>query len=124
MLVIIGLHQLVPPKVVGIVVDGLTVKPFPTGQILMWFATIVLIAVVVYLLRYVWRVLLFGSSYQLAVELSEHYYRQLRRQHPEFCLRHPPVDLMSLPTYIPNRGVFSRAKCGLAVVDPPVLRFC
>ncbi len=33
----------------------------------MWIATMVLIAVVVYLLRYVWRVLLFGASYQLAV---------------------------------------------------------
>ena len=33
----------------------------------------VLIAVVVYLLRYVWRVLLFGASYQLAVELREDY---------------------------------------------------
>jgi hypothetical protein len=34
-------------------------------------------AVMVYLLRYVWRVLLFGASYQLAVELREDFYRQL-----------------------------------------------
>lgn len=54
----------------------------------------VLIAVVVYLLRYVWRVLLFGASYQLAVELREDYYRQLSRQHPEFYLRHRTGDLM------------------------------
>ncbi len=37
----------------------------------MWIATMVLIAVVVYLLRYVWRVLLFGASYQLAVEMRD-----------------------------------------------------
>ncbi len=35
----------------------------------MWIGALVLIAVMVYLLRYVWRVLLFGASYQLAVEL-------------------------------------------------------
>ena len=81
LLVIIAMLQLVPPKVVGIVVDGVTEQHFPTGQILMWIATMVLIAVVVYLLRYVWRVLLFGASYQLAVELREDYYRQLSRQH-------------------------------------------
>ncbi len=75
--VIIAMLQLVPPKVVGIVVDGVTEQHFTTGQILMWIATMVLIAVVVYLLRYVWRVLLFGASYQLAVELREDYYRQL-----------------------------------------------
>lgn len=84
LLVIIAMLQLVPPKVVGIVVDGVTEQHFTTGQILMWIATMVLIAVVVYLLRYVWRVLLFGASYQLAVELREDYYRQLSRQHPEF----------------------------------------
>ena len=81
LLVIIAMLQLVPPKVVGIVVDGVTEQHFTTGQILMWIATMVLIAVVVYLLRYVWRVLLFGASYQLAVELREDYYRQLSRQH-------------------------------------------
>ena len=79
LLVIIAMLQLVPPKVVGIVVDGVTEQHFTTGQILMWIATMVLIAVVVYLLRYVWRVLLFGASYQLAVELREDYYRQLSR---------------------------------------------
>lgn len=77
LLVIIAMLQLVPPKVVGIVVDGVTEQHFTTGLILMWIATMVLIAVVVYLLRYVWRVLLFGASYQLAVELREDYYRQL-----------------------------------------------
>ena len=43
---------------------------------MMWGGTLVLTAVVVYLLRYVWRVLLFGASYQLAVELREDFYRQ------------------------------------------------
>ncbi|VED12732.1 ABC transporter ATP-binding protein/permease [Escherichia coli] len=49
LLVIIAMLQLVPPKVVGIVVDGVTEQHFTTGQILMWIATMVLIAVVVYL---------------------------------------------------------------------------
>ena len=47
LLVIIAMLQLVPPKVVGIVVDGVTEQHFTTGQILMWIATMVLIAVVV-----------------------------------------------------------------------------
>ncbi len=67
----------------------------------------VLIAVVVYLLRYVWRVLLFGASYQLAVELREDYYRQLSRQHPEFYLRHRTGDLMARATNDVDRVVFA-----------------
>lgn len=84
LLMLIAMLQLIPPKVVGIVVDGVTAQHFTPGRIAMWIGTIALIAVVVYLLRYVWRVLLFGASYQLAVELREDYYRQLSRQHPEF----------------------------------------
>ena len=70
LLIIIAILQLIPPKVVGIIVDGVTTQRFTTERLLMWVGTIALIAVVVYLLRYVWRVLLFGASYQLAVELG------------------------------------------------------
>ena len=121
LLVIIAMLQLVPPKVVGIVVDGVTEQHFTTGQILMWIATMVLIAVVVYLLRYVWRVLLFGASYQLAVELREDYYRQLSRQHPEFYLRHRTGDLMARATNDVDRVVFAAGEWVLTLVDSLVM---
>lgn len=121
LLVIIAMLQLVPPKVVGIVVDGVTEQHFTTGQILMWIATMVLIAVVVYLLRYVWRILLFGASYQLAVELREDYYRQLSRQHPEFYLRHRTGDLMARATNDVDRVVFAAGEGVLTLVDSLVM---
>ena len=121
LLVIIAMLQLVPPKVVGIVVDGVTEQHFTTGQILMWIATMVLIAVVVYLLRYVWRVLLFGASYQLAVELREDYYHQLSRQHPEFYLRHRTGDLMARATNDVDRVVFAAGEGVLTLVDSLVM---
>ncbi|HCQ3736166.1 SmdA family multidrug ABC transporter permease/ATP-binding protein [Escherichia coli] len=121
LLVIIAMLQLVPPKVVGIVVDGVTEQHFTTGQILMWIATMVLIAVVVYLLRYVWRVLLFGASYQLAVELREDYYRQLSRQHPGFYLRHRTGDLMARATNDVDRVVFAAGEGVLTLVDSLVM---
>ncbi|TXU52632.1 SmdA family multidrug ABC transporter permease/ATP-binding protein [Escherichia coli] len=121
LLVIIAMLQLVPPKVVGIVVDGVTEQHFTTEQILMWIATMVLIAVVVYLLRYVWRVLLFGASYQLAVELREDYYRQLSRQHPEFYLRHRTGDLMARATNDVDRVVFAAGEGVLTLVDSLVM---
>ncbi|MEE6891402.1 SmdA family multidrug ABC transporter permease/ATP-binding protein [Escherichia coli] len=121
LLVIIAMLQLVPPKVVGIVVDGVTEQHFTIGQILMWIATMVLIAVVVYLLRYVWRVLLFGASYQLAVELREDYYRQLSRQHPEFYLRHRTGDLMARATNDVDRVVFAAGEGVLTLVDSLVM---
>ncbi len=121
LLIIIAVLQLIPPKVVGIVVDGVTAQHFTTGQVLMWVGTMAMIAVIVYLLRYVWRVLLFGASYQLAVELREDYYRQLSRQHPEFYLRHRTGDLMARATNDVDRVVFVAGEGVLTLVDSLVM---
>lgn len=121
LLIIIAILQLIPPKVVGIVVDGVTQQHYTSMHIMMWVATLALIAVVVYLLRYVWRVLLFGASYQLAVELREDYYRQLSRQHPEFYLRHRTGDLIARATNDVDRVVFAAGEGVLTLVDSLVM---
>lgn len=121
LLVIIAVLQLIPPKVVGIVVDGVTQQHYTAEKVWMWIGALVLIAVMVYLLRYVWRVLLFGASYQLAVELREDYYRQLSRQHPEFYLRHRTGDLMARATNDVDRVVFAAGEGVLTLVDSLVM---
>ncbi|POT58383.1 multidrug ABC transporter permease/ATP-binding protein [Citrobacter amalonaticus] len=121
LLIIIAILQLIPPKVVGIVVDGVSAQRFTAERVLMWIGTIALIAIVVYLLRYVWRVLLFGASWQLAVELREDYYRQLSRQHPEFYLRHRTGDLMARATNDVDRVVFAAGEGVLTLVDSLVM---
>ncbi|ADO49601.1 SmdA family multidrug ABC transporter permease/ATP-binding protein [[Enterobacter] lignolyticus] len=121
LLIIIAILQLIPPKVVGYVVDGVIRQHYTASQVLMWVATLLLIAVVVYLLRYVWRVLLFGASYQLAVELREDFYRQLSRQHPEFYLRHRTGDLMARATNDVDRVVFAAGEGVLTLVDSLVM---
>lgn len=69
LLIIIAILQLIPPKLVGVIVDDISTKQMSTNMLLVWIGVMLATAVVVYLLRYVWRVLLFGASYQLAVEL-------------------------------------------------------
>ncbi|WP_171964028.1 SmdA family multidrug ABC transporter permease/ATP-binding protein [Cronobacter sakazakii] len=121
LLIVIAILQLVPPKVVGYVVDGVTQHHYTTRQVLLWVGLLVVIAVVVYLLRYVWRVLLFGASYQLAVELRRDFYRQLSRQHPEFYLRHRTGDLMARATNDVDRVVFAAGEGVLTLVDSLVM---
>ena len=87
----------------------------------MWIGVLVLIAIMVYLLRYVWRVLLFGASYQLAVELREDFYRQLSRQHPAFYLRHRTGDLIARATNDVDRVVFAAGEGVLTLVDSLVM---
>ncbi|GDX06122.1 SmdA family multidrug ABC transporter permease/ATP-binding protein [Buttiauxella sp. A111] len=121
LLIIIAILQLVPPKLVGVIVDGVTQQRLSGSDVLMWIGVILIIAVIVYILRYVWRVLLFGASYQLAVELREDYYRQLSRQHPEFYLRHRTGDLMARATNDVDRVVFAAGEGVLTLVDSLVM---
>ncbi|HBW0111232.1 TPA: SmdA family multidrug ABC transporter permease/ATP-binding protein [Klebsiella aerogenes] len=121
LLAVIAVLQLIPPKVVGIVVDGVTKEHYTAEQVWMWIGALVVIAVMIYLLRYVWRVLLFGASYQLAVELREDFYCQLSRQHPAFYLRHRTGDLIARATNDVDRVVFAAGEGVLTLVDSLVM---
>ncbi len=57
LLIIIAILQLVPPKLVGVIVDGVTRQRLGGQEVLMWLGVMIAIAVVVYALRYVWRIL-------------------------------------------------------------------
>lgn len=72
-LIIIAILQLVPPRIVGVVVDGISKGAMPTTQLITYVSVMLLIALVVYGLRYVWRLWLFGASYKLAVQLRQNF---------------------------------------------------
>jgi len=121
LLIIIALLQLLPPHLVGVIVDGVTQHTLSTGRLMMWIGVMLITAVIVYLLRYVWRVLLFGASYQLAVKLREDFYLQLSRQHPAFYLRHRTGDLIARATNDVDRVVFAAGEGVLTLVDSLVM---
>ncbi|WP_047608918.1 SmdA family multidrug ABC transporter permease/ATP-binding protein [Rahnella aquatilis] len=121
LLIIIAVLQLLPPKLVGVIIDGVTSKQMSYGVLFAWLGLMLGTAVVVYLLRYVWRVLLFGASYQLAVELRQDFFRQLSRQHPAFYLRHRTGDLIARATNDVDRVVFAAGEGVLTLVDSLVM---
>ncbi|AHG21456.1 multidrug ABC transporter ATP-binding protein [Chania multitudinisentens RB-25] len=121
LLIIIAILQLLPPKLVGIIVDGVSGKQMSTRVLMAWLGLMLGTAIVVYLLRYVWRVWLFGAAYQLAVELRENFYHQLSRQNPAFYLRHRTGDLMARTTNDVDRVVFAAGEGVLTLVDSLVM---
>lgn len=121
LLIFIAMLQLLPPKLVGIIVDGITEKGMSSQQLLMWLGVMLMTAVVVYLIRYVWRVWLFGASYLLAVRLRDDFYRQLSRQYPAFYLRHRTGDLIARATNDVDRVVFAAGEGVLTLIDSLVM---
>lgn len=121
LLIIIAALQLFPPKLVGVIIDGVHQGTLTPSEILKWIGAILAIAVTVYLLRYVWRVLLFGASYQLAIELREDYYQELSRHHPDFYQRYRTGDLIARATNDVDRVVFAAGEGVLTLVDSLVM---
>lgn len=94
----------------------------------MWIGALVVIAVMIYLLRYVWRVLLFGASYQLAglncVKTST--VSSAASIRPSICVTVPAILLPARPTMLtassspparcPDAGGFIGDGCAVLIV--------
>ncbi|MBD1227898.1 SmdA family multidrug ABC transporter permease/ATP-binding protein [Xenorhabdus griffiniae] len=120
-LVLIAVLQLIPPHLVGIIVDGISTKTMTFRQLFMLLGFMLFIALVIYGLRYVWRVWLFGASYRLAIKLRGDFYKRLSSQNPEFYLRHRTGDLMARATNDVDRVVFAAGEGVLTLVDALVM---
>ncbi|MDC9592298.1 SmdA family multidrug ABC transporter permease/ATP-binding protein [Xenorhabdus sp. IM139775] len=120
-LVLIAVLQLIPPRLVGVIVDGISTKTMTSSQLAMWLGVMLFIALAIYALRYVWRVWLFGASYRLAVKLRGDFYWRLSSQNPEFYLRHRTGDLMAHATNDVDRVVFAAGEGVLTLVDALVM---
>ncbi|MBS0910132.1 SmdA family multidrug ABC transporter permease/ATP-binding protein [Tatumella sp. JGM118] len=121
LLIIISLMQLVPPRLVGIIVDGVTHHSLGTRQLTGWISLILITALLTYLLRYVWRILLFGASYRLALVLREKYYRQLSQQSQVFYSQYRTGDLLARATNDVDRVVFAAGEGVLTLIDSLVM---
>ncbi|UDG79985.1 SmdA family multidrug ABC transporter permease/ATP-binding protein [Candidatus Steffania adelgidicola] len=123
LLIIIALLQLVSPRLVGVIIDSMMAGHLSRRHLAIWIGFIVFTAVLLYGLRYVWRILLFGTAYRLAVELRDSLYHFLSQQSPGFYLRHRTGDLMARATNDVDRVVFAAGEGVLTLVDSFVIGF-
>lgn len=123
LLITIAILQLLPPKIVGILIDLIIKEKMQGIQILPWISIILLVAIIVYILRYLWRILLFGASYQLATELRVQFYSYLSKQSQKFFLKNRTGDLIARATNDVDRVVFAAGEGVLTLVDSLVMGF-
>ncbi|MEQ5236355.1 SmdA family multidrug ABC transporter permease/ATP-binding protein [Proteus terrae] len=121
LLMVIAVLQVIPPKIVGIIVDGVDNHSLTFSQVMNWIGVMVLIALAVYLLRYFWRLWLFGASYQLAVKLRMQIYQQLNQQSSSFYHRYRTGDLIARTTNDVDKVVFAAGEGVLTLVDSMVM---
>ncbi|MCA2015638.1 ATP-binding cassette domain-containing protein [Vibrio tritonius] len=97
MLFTVGLINMAIPWIIGQSIDQmLATKSMEHAEQFLWL--LVVGAIAVYLLRYGWRRMLFGTSYRLGNQLREQYYQRLTKQGQAFYSQHSTGDLMARAT--------------------------
>lgn len=97
-LVVVAIFNVIPPRIIGDVVDAVSKKNM-TGRFLIISMSIFLVtAIAQYLLRYLWRKMIFGSSFVLERELRSRLYRQFMKMDATFYKKWRTGDLMAHAT--------------------------
>lgn len=94
----VALLELVAPKVLGIVVDEINNGTLTSEKLLKWVILLVVVGITMYILRYLWRIMIFGSSLKLARQLRKNLYEHFTKMSPSFYQSRRTGDLMAHAT--------------------------
>ncbi|EJR53233.1 hypothetical protein IIM_02597 [Bacillus cereus VD107] len=94
----VALLELVAPKVLGIVVDEINNGTLTSEELLKWVILLVVVGITMYILRYLWRIMIFGSSLKLARQLRKNLYEHFTKMSPTFYQSRRTGDLMAHAT--------------------------
>lgn len=97
-LVCVSLFELIPPMAVGWVVDSVVQGKLAVSDMFWVLAGLLAMWVLVYILRVVWRVWLFGAAAELGTVLRDRLYRHFTLHAPSFFARYRTGDLMARTT--------------------------
>ncbi|ELV8625092.1 ATP-binding cassette domain-containing protein [Vibrio cidicii] len=95
---LISAMQLITPKAVGNIVDGIVADTMSTDEMMQWLGLLLLVWLAIYVCRILWRVWLFGASIELGTILRNRLYQHLSTQPPRFFERYKTGDLMARGT--------------------------
>lgn len=94
----VALVQLVPPKVIGVVVDEIVNKEIRLTKIIVWVALLIGAGLAQYLFRYIWRMHIWGSAARLEKELRTQLFHHFTKMDSIFYQKYRTGDLMAHAT--------------------------
>ncbi|MDO4814478.1 MAG: ABC transporter transmembrane domain-containing protein [Gemella sp.] len=97
-LIIVSILNLVPPMVIGNVIDAVNGKNLSKNDLILNVFLLLLAAVAMYYLRYVWRLNLFGAASRLGQKLRFKLYTHFTKMSPSFYQKYRTGDLMAHAT--------------------------
>ncbi|MDU2699094.1 MAG: ABC transporter transmembrane domain-containing protein [Enterococcus faecalis] len=97
-LMMVALVQLVPPKVIGVVVDEIVNKEIRLTKIIVWVALLIGAGLAQYLFRYIWRMHIWGSAARLEKELRTQLFHHFTKMDSIFYQKYRTGDLVAHAT--------------------------
>ncbi|THE11522.1 ATP-binding cassette domain-containing protein [Bacillus timonensis] len=98
LLLIVALLELVPPKVIGRIVDYIAQGTLTKQTLFNWLTVLLVTACTVYVVRFFWRIMIFGSSVKLARLLRNRLYEHFTKMSQSFFQKRRIGDLMAHST--------------------------
>ena len=116
-LIVVSLLVLVPPYVIGRVVDHINDATLTMDILWGWIGLLVGVGVLTYVLRYVWRIMIFGASIRLARTLRNQLYQHFTAMSSRFYQRYRTGDLMAHGTNDVRAVQMTAGQGVLTIVD-------
>ena len=95
---LVAVLNLIPPKVMGTVIDRVTAGDLTHSELLLNLLWLVFSAVAMYFLRYIWRMYIFGTSYRLGQIMRFRLFDHFTKMSPSFYQKYRTGDLMAHAT--------------------------
>ncbi|BCA85372.1 multidrug ABC transporter permease/ATP-binding protein [Enterococcus saigonensis] len=97
-LILVAIFQLIPPKVIGIIIDEIADDNIHLNIILGWVGILVISAIAQYIFRYIWRTNIWGSAARLEKHLRRQLFAHFTKMDQTFYQEHRTGDLMAHAT--------------------------
>lgn len=98
LLAIVSFCLQVPPKIVGFTVDHINKGTLSKQLLVTYISVLAALALLMYVLRFFWRVMIYGSSTKLALLLRNRLYDHFTNMSPKFYQKRRIGDLMAHST--------------------------
>lgn len=97
-LVIVAILQLIPPRIIGVVVDEIETNSITQQSLAMWLFILASTAVLQYVLRYTWRVRIWGNAAKLEQIVRKQLFDHFTNMDNQFFQKYRTGDLMAHAT--------------------------
>ena len=128
---LVAVINLLPPRIIGLVIDSIDAKRLTKASLFWNISLLVLVALAMYALRYVWRSFILGTSNNLGRILRFRLFEQFTKMSPSFYQKYRTGDLMAHATNDINAvtmfaggGVMSAVDASITVLVTLLNVFC